>query len=501
MRAVLLAFVLTLAVLPAWAQTSTPAATPAPLPPEAQDALKKGVIAAQQQDYLLAIRYFQDARKLAPDDPLIFLDLGLAESKIPGRELRAIAWFGAYLAANPNAPNAAAVKDQIDVLDVKSQSNISRLIQSAQDAASQNSDSVQKQLEFGDVSLLWAQIGDFADAFKTADRIQISSYKMEALTRIAGAEIKLDDIEGARETLASALKIAVVQAEPFYSSGLKDISEAQADIGDIAAALKNADLIQLVDFKVTAQVRIARDQLTAGDIAGAQKTLALPSIRAYSEDTALRENVDADLQTLTQAQAKAGDIADALKTVDLIRGGDHWGADRKSCAQEAIVEAQGKAGDIAGALRTVELIQDAGWKSSALNFAAKAQAKAGDIAGAQKTADLIKAPWSKTIAESAIAEAQVKADSTINQASNVGGTEVAQAPVHPAIPVIKVWDWVEELDAFLKADPFLDLAGYLKSLPPSDNPQKVFESLSATAQEIVRQQNSIDIMLKQQAAR
>jgi hypothetical protein len=63
--------------------------------------------------------------------------MGLAESKIPGRELRAIAWFGAYLAANPNAPNAAAVKKQISVLEVRSQSNTSRFLKILEDAANQ----------------------------------------------------------------------------------------------------------------------------------------------------------------------------------------------------------------------------------------------------------------------------------------------------------------------------------------------------------------------------
>lgn len=67
----------------------------AELPPEAQTAMDKGVIAAKQQDYMLAIRYFQDARKTAPDAPEVFYNLGLAESKMPGRELRAMAWFSA----------------------------------------------------------------------------------------------------------------------------------------------------------------------------------------------------------------------------------------------------------------------------------------------------------------------------------------------------------------------------------------------------------------------
>jgi hypothetical protein len=114
-------FVLPVAML---AQTTAPA----PLPLEAQAAVDKGVLAAKQQDYLLAVRYFQDARKLAPQAPEIYYDLGLAESKIPGRELRAIAWFGAYLAAIPDSANSAAVKAEIARLDVKSQSDLSRLI-------------------------------------------------------------------------------------------------------------------------------------------------------------------------------------------------------------------------------------------------------------------------------------------------------------------------------------------------------------------------------------
>jgi hypothetical protein len=47
-----------------WGQANAPA--PASLPPAAQEALDKGVIAAKVPDYPLAIRYFEDARKLAP---------------------------------------------------------------------------------------------------------------------------------------------------------------------------------------------------------------------------------------------------------------------------------------------------------------------------------------------------------------------------------------------------------------------------------------------------
>src|SRR5438034_5695252 len=99
LRTIAIIFLLVITAGVALAQVAPPKA----LPPEAQEAISKGVIAAKQQDYLLAIRYFEEARKAAPAATEIFYDLGLAESKIPGRELRAMAWFGAYLAANANA--------------------------------------------------------------------------------------------------------------------------------------------------------------------------------------------------------------------------------------------------------------------------------------------------------------------------------------------------------------------------------------------------------------
>jgi isopentenyl diphosphate isomerase/L-lactate dehydrogenase-like FMN-dependent dehydrogenase len=86
----------------------------AELPPEAQEAEHEGFIAAKNQEWVVAIKDFQKARETAPNAPELLKNLGLAESKIPGRELRAIAWFGAYLAANTNAPDTAALKDEIN---------------------------------------------------------------------------------------------------------------------------------------------------------------------------------------------------------------------------------------------------------------------------------------------------------------------------------------------------------------------------------------------------
>jgi hypothetical protein len=48
---------------------STATGSHAELAPDAQQAINKGIIAANQQDYLLAIRYFEEARKIALDAP------------------------------------------------------------------------------------------------------------------------------------------------------------------------------------------------------------------------------------------------------------------------------------------------------------------------------------------------------------------------------------------------------------------------------------------------
>jgi len=54
-------------------------------------------------------------------------------------------------------------------------------------------------------------------------------------------------------------------------------------------------------------------------------------------------------------------------------------------------------------------------------------------------------------------------------------------------------------DGALNTGPFLDLAGYLKSRPPADDPRSAFEALRATAETLVTAQNVIHQMLRRQA--
>ena len=461
---------------------------PAPLPPAAQEAVNKGIIAAKVPDYLLAIRFFEEARKIAPQAPVIYLNLGLAESRIPGRELRAIAWYGAYLAAYLDAPNAAAVKEQIAVLDVRNQSNVSRLIKSAQDAVNQMPVD-RRDSHLSIVAWLWGRSGDVNAALNAIDFIRNNHEKEDGLRDVARSQADLGDIAGAQ-------KIAgLIQSADARISALSAIGLAQADDGDIAGAQKTIALIQDKFHREAVLIAIASAQARSGNIEAALKTANLlvqdekveAVLRKYSnQDTEERDGKSKALLVIVEALANRADIAGAQKIIAFIPGPRH-----KSDAQTAIAEAQVKAGDIAAAnstivsaKRTADLIQDAFWKSNAQMHIAWAQAKNGDIAGAQATISLIQDADRKEWAQKAVSDARAR-------------TSFVNMPAS---------DWLGKLDDAdrrsecpLSASLFLDLAGYLKSLPPSDNPEKVFEALRVTVRDLNRAQYVVHQMLKQQA--
>jgi tetratricopeptide (TPR) repeat protein len=253
-------------------------AAPPPLPPAAQQALDKGIIAAKVPDYPLAIRFFEAARKIAPEAPVIYLNLGIAESKIPGRELRAIAWFGAYLAASPDAPNAAAVKEQIAVLDVRHQSNLSRLLETVQKAVSKipgrrGINDYEFELNFEKLAIALAQTGNIAAAQKEDALFKDSdSSKTVVQTAIANAQAEAGDIAGAKITLASAIKAAglvpIVEHKVRYLGAIAEVQIIVGDVSGAKATLTNAqriaELIENAYYKGEAQKALAVTQAKAG---------------------------------------------------------------------------------------------------------------------------------------------------------------------------------------------------------------------------------------------
>ncbi len=267
------------------AQTSAPT----PLPPAAQEALNKGLIAAKVPDYLLAIRYFEEARKLAPAAPITYLNLGLAESRIPGRELRAMAWFGTYLAAYPTAPNAAAVKEQIAVLDVKNESNVASFIRTVQAAANSMS-GAKKQDALGRVALLWAKLGDLETALHTANLRDVDmGFRAAAYASVAAVQAMDGDLAGARKTADMISQMTDANNELYRGQAYADIAKAQARAGDLAGARTTLKFVvessELIPEGARGQFlwEVVKAQAEAGDLASARTTVELIPSATYKK--------------------------------------------------------------------------------------------------------------------------------------------------------------------------------------------------------------------------
>jgi hypothetical protein len=495
--------------LAALAQTTAPAA----LPPAAQEALNKGIIAAKVPDYLLAIRYFEEARKLAPTAPLVVLNLGLAESKIPGRELRAIASFGAYLAAFPDAPNAAAVREQMDALDVKSQSNLSHLIKVAQDAAGQIPENTQgtdivkcrgrdnryifaewrdTQRMLYEVSLLWASSGDTARAQETAGLIKAANWKGHALREVALAQITAGDTAGASLTAArirdkddrSTVQNAIVGA----GAKTKPRSQVVVGVSDwlkiSGASGSQGSLLNTAPFP---------------DLAGYLKSLPPPSDCLYVYFWALQETV----AKVVKAQNVIGQMLKPRATPALLMNlgtteSKIPGRELRAIAWFGAYLAASPDAPNAAAVRDQIYALNVTNQSSVLRF----------LKAVKAAAELIRDPKlnlsyrdKSARVQGWIDAAQAKATAAPN--SNPQPTSNTNQPIEPAI---KVSDWLDMLDDDNKYDNcplntvlFLDQAGYLKSLPSSDDPGIVFSNLYDAAEKIVTAKDQIDKMLKRQA--
>jgi hypothetical protein len=85
-----------------------------------------GIEAAQREDWRVAIAYFTAAHQRAHLVPKYIYNLGLAHARA-GHDLPAMAWLVAYLTAEPNAPNRAAVWAEIAQIETRVRANVDAL--------------------------------------------------------------------------------------------------------------------------------------------------------------------------------------------------------------------------------------------------------------------------------------------------------------------------------------------------------------------------------------
>jgi tetratricopeptide (TPR) repeat protein len=399
----------------------------ASLPAGALESMEKGLAAARSEDFKSAVRHFEEARKAAPYAPEPLFNLGLAESKIPGRELVALTWFKAFLAADPDNIQARKVRELCGQLNAAAQEAIGKLIDLELKVLGRLRES-----GWRDSAFLWMvtyrlRLGDLAAARRIAD--SAGSMKGMAYYRIAQYLSTNGDFEGAMKTADLA---------PDKGYLYLDIAVDRAGRGDVAGALKATELARRSgrnDFGAVMDAMAVR-----GDVEGVMKTAEAVGIK----DTAFH---------IVKAQVKNGDVKGAIQTAQ--RGG----LSASSKAYGYIAGAQARSGDIRGAAQTAERVDE--YERPAREFAyrniALAQALKGDFGGARKAAAQIPPTYQKITdshekngtewIEAVIALLPAKSSGVLGERANVLLNSrtlagILNSPSHP---------WLADLPAYLRS--------------------------------------------------
>jgi tetratricopeptide (TPR) repeat protein len=467
-RLTLLACICVAPPLAALAQTNAPAKSspvaqgPSPaLPAAAQDLFDKGLIAARIPDYLQAINYFEQARAVVPLAPEILYNLGLAESKIPGRELRAICWFAAYLDTSPTPANAPAVKQEIDELDVRSHSNLSRIIRSLQEIVNKIPLAGNREAPLQEVALLWLEVGDMSNARLIID----------AAEPAVKLEIAHDVVFGGFPLNPDKIGIAKSLVLEVGSDMCKNIVGNQVDVMMVVKKLADADdidgalnLLQQCrsstgytpEYTGDAWIAVARAQSKKKDWNAVRGSLV-----ESRKDPSWNPVNDSGADTL---YADMGDFSEAQKVVDLYAT---MTGNRRLDFETYIFFAQVQHGDLPGARKTA----------------------ASYCAVTAPTTDLYYCNYMENSLH------QLDAGNIAN-ISPLFEDPLNRQPASPRS--IQASNWTDEEINQLSVPLFTDVSGFLQS-QQSDDPQIFANQLGITALDLVREQLKVEEMLKNQA--
>jgi RNA polymerase sigma factor (sigma-70 family) len=252
-------------------------------------------------------------------------------------------------------------------------------------------------------------------AGKTANEIPDDAQKAFALMHVAIAQAKTGDRVRAAKTFEQSVRAAeAIQHQDDYSKGetLMIIATAQAEAGEVEAALKTAQGIQTqgTNCKEWALAHIASSQAKGRDIKGALQTVN--TIPASGQAFAL--------MLISARQVEAEDLKGAVKTAEQIQDGSY-----KVEALTSIARAQAKAADQAGARKSLQLALetakaledgnadlDTSRKAHALVMIAKAQVETGDLKSALHIAESLKGSFTQDRVLAHVAKAHVKRGKT-----------------------------------------------------------------------------------------
>jgi tetratricopeptide (TPR) repeat protein len=413
------------------------AAASPPLPAAAQAAVEAGRAADSQQDYLAAVGHFQRALAAAPNSAEVLFYLGVEEAKLPGRELRAIAWFASYLALRPDASNASAVRREITRLQQSYRQTLQQLLARLPAViGAANRPDIGPRLRA--LAADYAAMGEFPSALQTVANLE-NFPKEQAL---AYADVARSQAEAGNRDEAQRLLRGALANLGRLNDADKDVVRSvvvdrQIEYRDFSGALTTAAALQDVDDRRHKLRSLVDHQIEAVDLLGALGSAeAMPAssdrdaafYRIASARVSYGNRAEAErivttynpkelkslLVEIATYQAKQGNSADALATLARIEGsGKDYAA--QSAVHLAIAKAhlaRGATGDarrsLAVALTAAQAINDSESKDYAFLHLAVAQAELGDVPGALQVAGRIGNESRQISATSLIAEGQAK---------------------------------------------------------------------------------------------
>ncbi len=240
--------------------------------------------------------------------------------------------------------------------------------------------------------------------WRAGDRVSARKAFEEALAQAKPLKLSPDDMKGGSAAVqmvatghAHARDVAGLQpllklltdfkdpegygGKPRHSEVLKELATAQAEAGDLKAAMATLAKIEDEWTRRFATTDLMSILVKRGDIPSAQ--LLLEKVDAGHKDYAT--------QVMVSALADAGKLPEAITMISSLNapaeepGISLFAAPNyKAGAQGHIAKAQAKAGDIAGALKTIAMMPDREDKADALSAIVFAQRKAGNAAAAER---------------------------------------------------------------------------------------------------------------------
>jgi hypothetical protein len=266
------------------------------------DAMRQGLNAASQQNFTLAITYFNLAREADPYSSHVLLNLALAYEKAGGQEVSAIPWYLAYMASSPRAANIGLVRKKILELEGRVEQNAKILLSYAERARrvlGENPGGINWAV---DLCLVFAQIrtGENDNARLSLERIA-AKFRNKVLEEMALEALKKGNLSEAQKT-ASSLNSSKVYLEMLRQQlkrnrtpeatrmaaqigpeGYYEISKYLALTGELQAAKEIAGqkivetamqygLPGKAELRDLAYLEIVKNQAIRKDLAGARKT-------------------------------------------------------------------------------------------------------------------------------------------------------------------------------------------------------------------------------------